>query len=305
MARDCISAQQIRKQGLAVLCDTFLKINAHHPSKWAHHLMTWSEQALDECPQAGLWQRRFCDLDDQRKQVQAQILAVERDQTGLLAQTPYLLLLAIPGINVVTAAEYAGEAGPPDHYSHPNQITGRAGLVPSRYQSDRVDLRDGPLVQQANRSLRYIMVNIASNLLLHNHHFQAKGQVWKRQGKHHCWIRVKVAKSFSRLSYGIVMSGQIRQHPCLRDSQAIIDKLIAFQQQHRTPDEQMRRELRAAVVQIPTNRRSAEAVPLREKLLALQASRRGPQTLASILTLVLTRLSVVSSETGEPTSCQP
>ena len=33
-----------------------------------------------------------------------------------LSQTPYVLLLSVPGINVVSAAEFAGEMGPIKHY---------------------------------------------------------------------------------------------------------------------------------------------------------------------------------------------
>jgi transposase len=239
--------------------------------------------------------------------VQAQIRAVEREEVGLLAQTPYLLLMAIPGFNVVSAAEYAAEAGPPEHYSHPNQITGRAGLVPSRYQSDRIDHRDGPLVRHGNRALRGSLMQIAANLLKHNHHFSAKGLTWRRLGKHPCRVRVKAAKSFSRISFGIVMSGEIRSHPCLRDAQTILDKLLAFHRVHGTAWPVVGRDLNTALAQIPSSRRAAEAVPVRQKLQALQTRRRGPQPLASILALVLARLGedVIESPPGESASCPP
>ena len=42
---------------------------------------------------------------------------MERDLAALLVQTPYLLLLSIPGINVVSAAELAGEMGPIGNYA--------------------------------------------------------------------------------------------------------------------------------------------------------------------------------------------
>ena len=38
------------------------------------------------------------------------------------------------------------------HYANPNAIAGRAGLFPSRYQSDKVDLH-GHLVRCGNRRL--------------------------------------------------------------------------------------------------------------------------------------------------------
>ncbi|MEZ6130214.1 MAG: transposase [Planctomycetaceae bacterium] len=50
-----------------------------------------------------------------------------------------------PGINVVSAAELAGEMGPIENYASSKSIAGRAGLFPSRYQSDEVD-RGGNLL---------------------------------------------------------------------------------------------------------------------------------------------------------------
>jgi hypothetical protein len=62
------------------------------------------------------------------------------------------VLLSFPGINVVSAADFAGELGPIEHYANPNAITGRAGLRPCRYQSDQVDRADGPLVRNCNHA---------------------------------------------------------------------------------------------------------------------------------------------------------
>ena len=75
-----------------------------------------------------------------------------------LVQTPYVLLLSHPGINVVTAGELAGEMGPISHYANAKAITGRAGLFPSRYQSADVDLADGKIIRCSNRRLRNIIM---------------------------------------------------------------------------------------------------------------------------------------------------
>jgi len=98
-------------------------------------------------------------------------------------QTPYVLLLSFPGINVVSAADFASEMGPIEHYANAKSITGRAGLRPSRYQSDQVDKADGPLVRHCNRALRAAILGIADNLILCNHHFQALATQWAGQGK--------------------------------------------------------------------------------------------------------------------------
>src|SRR3954447_6334267 len=100
------------------------------------------------------------------------IRAVEGDLAGLLARTPYVLLLGLPGINVVTAAEFAGEMGPIGRYPKARSITGRAGLFPSRYQSDTVDRSDGALVRRGNHSLREVILRIADNLIRCNDYFR-------------------------------------------------------------------------------------------------------------------------------------
>ena len=72
---------------------------------------------------------------------------------GLLSKT----CLSIPGVSIVTAAEFAGEMGPITNYANDQAITGCAGIYPSRYQSDKVDRCDGPLVCRANRKLRGVI----------------------------------------------------------------------------------------------------------------------------------------------------
>ena len=78
-------------------------------------------------------------LYDHRQRKTQEIQALERDIAGRLVQTPYVLLLSFPGINVLSAADFAGEMGPVAHYLNAKSISGRAGLRPSRYQSDAVD----------------------------------------------------------------------------------------------------------------------------------------------------------------------
>ena len=52
-------------------------------------------------------------------------------------RTAYVVLLSIPGVSIVTAAEFAGEMGPITNYANDQAITGRAGIYPSRYRATR------------------------------------------------------------------------------------------------------------------------------------------------------------------------
>ena len=184
-------------------------------------------------------------------------------------RTPYVLLLSFPGINVVSAADFGGETGPMEHYATAKSITGRAGLCPSRYQSDRVDRPNGPLVRRANRSLR----------------------------------AAKIASRFSRIAFQMVAGRRVFRHPSMRERDYILDKLLAFHVAHHTPWLEVREDLDQSLLHIPAKEHAAEAVPLVDRMRAAGAGRKeGPQPLSEILALVLARLGagvVTSTPSGE------
>jgi transposase len=139
-----------------------------------------------------------------RQQKTQEITALERDLASRLVPTPYVLLLSFPGINVVSAADFAGEAGPIEHCATAKSITGRAGLRPARYQSDQVDKANGPLVRNGNRALRAAILGIADNLIVCNHHFQVLATTWRALGQDPRHTRVKVGLRFCRIAFQMV-----------------------------------------------------------------------------------------------------
>ena len=57
--------------------------------------------------------RRFLTEFDADRLAKLQVIrTIESDLMEPLSQTPYVLILSVPGINVVSAAEFAGEMGP-------------------------------------------------------------------------------------------------------------------------------------------------------------------------------------------------
>ena len=195
----------------------------------------------------------------------------------------------IPGINVVSVADLAGELGPLEFYLHANAITGRAGLMPTRYQSDQVDHANGPLCRRGNRRLRAVLMQTADNLAQCNTHFRVRAQSWQRAGRDPRWVRVKIAKSFSRLAFALVGGPGLFRHPCCQPRHYVLKKLLAFHQEHGTDPQTMRQDLQTAIEHIPVKARVAEAEPLQQELDAL-ARRRGPLPLADVISLVLARL---------------
>jgi transposase len=221
-----------------------------------------------------------------------EIQALERELAVHLARTPYLLLLACPGVNVVSAAELGGEMGPIGNYARGNRISGRAGLYRTRYQSDEVDLQNGPLVRMCNRQLRAALLLIADNLVLCNPHYRALAALWSSKGQNACHIRVKIATRFTRLVFQIVSGRQVLRHPGMRARDAILDKLMKFHLDHGTPMTTLLSNLQEAVTQLPVNSHADEAAPLLAELKKIQAARRGARPIGEILPLLLARLGV-------------
>jgi hypothetical protein len=190
-----------------------------------------------------------------------------------------------------------------EHYANAQSITGRAGLRPSRYQSDQVDKANGPLIRRCNHALRAALLGIAATLILCNHHFNHLATCWAAQGKDPRAIRVRVGLRFGRIAFPMVAGRQVFRHPCLQGRHYLLDKLSAFHREHDTPMPEVLRDLQAAIRQLPAREYRAEAEPLQAEWQRIQdGGRRGPQLIGDILPIVLARLGVgvvQSPESGE------
>jgi transposase len=287
------TTEQLRVAGLTTLCHSLRQAGIRFQRRTLQTVLDWAAQAAPGDVAACQHHRIALALYDDRLHKTQEIEALEREIAGRLVLTPYVLLLSFPGINVVSAADFAGEMGPIEHYVNAKAITGRAGLRPSRYQSDRVDQANGPLVRNCNHALRAALLGIADNLIVCNHHFNVLATQWAGQGKDPRHTRVKVAMRFARIAFQMVAGRQVFRHPSMQGRHYILDKLSAFHVAHDTGVAEVMRDLQAAVGQIPIGEHAAEAKPLAEELRKIQEGhRRGPQLLGDILPIVLARLGV-------------
>jgi transposase len=287
------SARQLDQAGLTALAESLRQAGIRFQQRTVQAVLDWAQQAAPGDVAASQHLRIALALYEDRQRKTQAIHGLEREIAARLVQTPYVLLLSFPGINVVSAADFAGEAGPMEHYAHAKSITGRAGLRPSRYQSDLVDKAHGPLVRHCNHALRAAILGIADNLIVCNHHFQALATAWAAQGKDPRHTRVKVGLRFCRIAFQMVAGRQVFRHPSIAGRHYILDKLTAFHRAHDTGMPEVLRDLQAAIGQVPPREYTAEAQPLHEELRRIQAGRRrGPQLLGDILPTVLARLGV-------------
>ena len=299
IARQVHSAQEILTLGIDGLTKLLTTAQVRFQQRSLPKIVAWAERAPENGEFLQAHHQIFVSLDDERRARLRTIQSLERSMAALLAQTPYVLLLSFPGINVVTAAELAGEMGPISNYSHEGTITGRAGLYPSRYQSDRVDHSDGPLVRRGNRTLRYVLLLIGDNLLHCNAYFQGLGAKWRAAEVDQRVMCIRVAKRFCRIAFRMVAGREVFRHPSCKARHSILEKLMKFHLEHETSMMDLMSGLQAAADQIPQREHATEAIPLAAAMEQATSGRRsGPCPLAEILPAVLARLGVTTVQSS-------
>jgi transposase len=257
-------------------------------------VVAWAANAADGDPLAPtltrIWQALLVDWHQKADQIRD----IERDTAGILAQTPWILLLSHPGINIISAAELAGETGPIEFYASAKAITGRAGLFPSRYQSDGVD-RGGNLSRFRNGRMRVAWLLVADNLIKCNHYWQGKYALWKSQGADPRDLRCRIANRITRTIFQMVAGRKIYQHPSRLDRGYVLKKLLEFHREHDSKMLTIQNDLHAAASQLPRGSLSDEVKPILEIQRKASNSRKpDPQQLGSLLVHVLARLGVTN-----------
>jgi transposase len=254
-------------------------------------ILGWAQNAPKPDHDAALHQHLVQTLNDDRAAKEQQIQAAESAMVGLLVQTPYVRLLALAGVNVVLAGEFAGEAGPMTNYASGRVVTGRAGLYPRRYQSDQVDYASGSLARRGNRRLRQVLLLTADTLMRCNDHFRVLAAKWNDQGKDPRDIHVRVAGRFARIAFQIVTGTAAFRHPACQGDPAVLSKLIEFHDKHNITLETTQTNLVRAAACLPAAERLREHAALGARWEADRDRRgRGPQQCRALLPAVLDQM---------------
>ena len=297
IARRCESPAKLIKLGRAGLSQYLRENNVRHQLRTIDKVLCWASQTANDAIRDGpLHHAIWTDLHTLYRQFQQHILTSERELARYLMQIPYIRLMAIPGINVVSAAELAGELGPIARYANANAITGRCGLYPSRHQSDQTDCDRGPIIRQANRRLRCVLMRIADNLACHCSYYRGQADVDETRGIDKRASRVKIAKRFSRLALACVGGNEPMRHPCFRDPDSIMEKLRDFYDKHQMSVDLLLADLETAVAQLPYETRNREAQIVANVLHQRASRRRGARPIGELLPAILARLGVTTAE---------
>ena len=304
IGRCCDSPGKVIKLGREEICRRLRKESIRCQHRTIDKILTWASQAAEQLIEDGaLHHAIWTDLEELHQHLQRQITSIERDLAGELVQTPYVRLMSIPGINVVSAAELAGEMGPINRYANANAITGRSGLFPSRYQSDQTDT-SGPIIYTANRRLRCALMRIADNIASHCAYYRGLAEQDLARGVDIRASRVKTVKKFSRLAFACVAGNEPMRHPAFREPDSILEKLREFHRMHQTPVQQVLTDLTKAVEQLPGHTRGHEAKVVAGVLRHQASCQRGAVGIGELLTAVLARLGINANEVNETSTLE-
>ena len=296
IARCCDTPATVMELGHVGISEYLRENKIRHQSRTVDKVLAWATQATsDIIRDAPLRHAIWTDLEELYQHFRRQIFAIERELAQDLVKTPYVRLLALPGINVVSAADLAGELGPIQHYANANAITGRAGLYPSRYQSDQTD-QSGPIIRQANRRIRCALMRIADNLALHCAYYRGHTDLDRARRVDTRASRVKIASKFTRVAFACVAGDEPMKHPAFQQPDSILEKLREFHHVHKTPMEQLLADLQTSVEQLPSNTRSHEAKVVAEVLRKNSRRKRGGIEIGALLPAVLARLGIKNLE---------
>jgi transposase len=289
------SPAAIRSAGVAGIAAHLSKAKVRFQTRTIERIVAWAGAAAEPSELAEMYTRQWQQLNEVRQLLEQQIAAAEREMAGLLVKTPYVLLLSVTGLNVVSAARLAGEAGPIEHYASARAINGRAGLYPSRYQSDQVDHPDGSLVRQCNRQLRGAAMLVAENLIKCHPYYRGLSALWTQRNVDPRDRRCRIANRAMRMVYQLVGGRQVWRGRGA-DSEYLLAKLQEFHRLHHTPIDQAIRDLNEAFAWLPKSAYAAEAKPLAESV----RKRRKLQRIGDLMIPLLIRLGLTGDEIGVP-----
>ncbi|WP_419581516.1 transposase [Stieleria magnilauensis] len=262
-------------------------------------IFAWSAQAVQPDPLYPLLTKQWKQLNEIRELLNEQISQIEQETAHFLVKTPYILLLSVTGINVVSAGEYAGEAGPIEHYATAIAINGRAGLYPARYQSDEID-RSGSVAKNCNRRLRSACILVAKNLIKCHPYYRGLAALWK--SKDICTLdrQCRMANRANRMVFQIVSGRQVWRGKHV-DRECLLKKLWKFYIEHGTPLDQTVADMNEALKWLPKSVYSEEAKPFAK---LANKKRRGAVSIGDLLIPLLVRLGVRQASKVESNSSE-
>ncbi len=172
LMEDNFSAKRIQRMKPSKLEKTLKKNRIRDPQAMAASLKELSSQVTEAPPElAAIMSNTLTAFVQLVRQQQKSIERLEESCAQLLAQTPCFILLTIPGVAIVMAAEIAAELGDPANWPTAKLIASYAGIV-SRIKNTG-DPDNEPAVlslpRDCNHRLKNALLWIAEHIIRYQH----------------------------------------------------------------------------------------------------------------------------------------
>ncbi|MCC3359724.1 IS110 family transposase [Bacillus sp. REN16] len=132
------------------------------------------------------------------------IQTYEQEIERILINTDGLLLLTVPGIGLVTAAEIYCEMGDLTHYTSANQLIKKAGTNPVIKQSGKGEGYHGRISKQGNANLRRAVYTAGKSLSVHNEALKPFSTRLKEKGKKAGSIYIAMGNKFLKIAFAML-----------------------------------------------------------------------------------------------------
>ena len=128
----------------------------------------------------------------------------EREIERIFIKTDGLLLLTVPGIGLITAAEIYCEMGNLTHYTSASQLIKKAGTNPTIKQSGASKGYYGRISKQGNANLRRAVYNAGRTLCVHNDALNPFYTRLKENGKKAGTIYIAMGNKFLKIAFSML-----------------------------------------------------------------------------------------------------
>jgi transposase len=149
------------------------------------------------------------------KRLNETITILEKEIEHVLLQTEGRLLLTVPGLGVVTAAEFYSELGDISNYENAGQLIKKAGTNPIIIQSGGTRGYFGRISKQGNKHLRFIVYTVGKSLAQHNKDLKPFFDRLRDKGKHARKAYIAMGNKFIKIAFSM-----LKHHKPYRSDQA-------------------------------------------------------------------------------------
>lgn len=132
------------------------------------------------------------------------IQSYEKEIERILVKTDGVLLLTVPGIGLVTAAEIFCEMGNLSHFENAGQIIKKAGTNPVIKQSGLASGYHGRISKQGNANLRRAIYSAGRSLSVHNESLKPFYFRLKEKGKKTGKIYIAMGNKFIKIAFAMI-----------------------------------------------------------------------------------------------------